>query len=55
MELLQYLDMEHVWLNTLGEKIQGTDNVPESSEAVNEALEVQMQTHTHILTVITFN
>uniref|UniRef100_A0A8C2ZFM6 Utrophin n=1 Tax=Cyclopterus lumpus TaxID=8103 RepID=A0A8C2ZFM6_CYCLU len=39
MELLQYLDMEQVWLNTLGEKVQATDNLPESTEAVNEALE----------------
>ncbi|XP_030260150.1 dystrophin isoform X6 [Sparus aurata] len=39
MELLQYLDMEQGWLNTLGEKVQATDNLPESTEAVNEALE----------------
>uniref|UniRef100_A0A8C4EP43 Utrophin n=1 Tax=Dicentrarchus labrax TaxID=13489 RepID=A0A8C4EP43_DICLA len=39
MELLQYLDMEQTWLNTLGEKVQATDNLPESTEAVNEALE----------------
>ncbi|XP_070782201.1 utrophin isoform X3 [Enoplosus armatus] len=39
MELLQYLDMEQSWLNTLGEKVQATDNLPESTEAVNEALE----------------
>jgi len=44
MELLQYLEMEQIWLNTLGEKVQATENLPESSEAVNEALEVQ--THT---------
>lgn len=40
MELLQYLDMEQSWLNTLEEKIQATENMPESTEAVNEALEV---------------
>ncbi|KAK7907774.1 hypothetical protein WMY93_016386 [Mugilogobius chulae] len=39
MELLQYLDMEQIWLNTLEEKVQATENVPESPEAVNEALE----------------
>ncbi|KAM7395346.1 hypothetical protein PAMA_006892 [Pampus argenteus] len=39
MELLQYLDMEQSWLNTLEEKVQATDNLPESTEAVNEALE----------------
>ncbi|KAM9840476.1 utrophin-like isoform 2-T2 [Aulostomus maculatus] len=39
MELLQYLDMEQCWLNTLEEKIQATDNLPESTEAVTEALE----------------
>lgn len=44
MELLQYLDMEQSWLNTLEEKLQATENLPESTEAVNEALEVK--THT---------
>uniref|UniRef100_A0A3Q3XEN2 Calponin-homology (CH) domain-containing protein n=1 Tax=Mola mola TaxID=94237 RepID=A0A3Q3XEN2_MOLML len=39
MELLQYLDMEQSWLNTLGEKVKATDNLPESTEAINEALE----------------
>ncbi|XP_067428603.1 utrophin isoform X3 [Thunnus thynnus] len=39
MELLQYLDMEQSWLSTLEEKVQATDNLPESTEAVNEALE----------------
>ncbi|XP_031583506.1 dystrophin isoform X2 [Oreochromis aureus] len=39
MELLQYLDMEQSWLSTLEEKIQATENLPESTEAVNEALE----------------
>ncbi|XP_047429770.1 dystrophin isoform X4 [Mugil cephalus] len=39
MELLQYLDMEQSWLNSLEEKVQATENLPESTEAVNEALE----------------
>ncbi|XP_072299012.1 utrophin [Eucyclogobius newberryi] len=39
MELLQYLDMEQSWLNTLEEKVHATENLPESTEAVNEALE----------------
>ncbi|XP_056261686.1 utrophin isoform X2 [Seriola aureovittata] len=39
MELLQYLDMEQTWLNTVEEKVQATDNLPESTETVNEALE----------------
>ncbi|XP_061603064.1 utrophin isoform X1 [Cololabis saira] len=39
MELLQYLDTEQSWLNSLEEKVQATDNLPESTEAVNEALE----------------
>ncbi|KAF0023578.1 hypothetical protein F2P81_024208 [Scophthalmus maximus] len=39
MELLQYLDMEQSWLNTLEEKVQATDNLSESTEAVSEALE----------------
>ncbi|XP_029903345.1 dystrophin isoform X2 [Myripristis murdjan] len=39
MELLQYLDLEQSWLNTLEEKVQATENLPESTEAVNEALE----------------
>uniref|UniRef100_A0A3P9A6P6 Utrophin n=1 Tax=Esox lucius TaxID=8010 RepID=A0A3P9A6P6_ESOLU len=38
-ELLQYLDLEQGWLNTLEEKVQATENLPESTEAVNEALE----------------
>lgn len=40
MELVQYLDTEHSWLNTLEERVQATDNLPESTEAVNAALEV---------------
>ncbi|XP_034555010.1 dystrophin isoform X2 [Notolabrus celidotus] len=39
MELLQYLDMEQSWLNTLEEKVQASDNLPENTEAVSEALE----------------
>ncbi|XP_028253113.1 dystrophin isoform X2 [Parambassis ranga] len=39
MELLQYLDMEQNWLNTLQEKVEAMENLPESTEAVNEALE----------------
>uniref|UniRef100_A0A665WKC3 Utrophin n=1 Tax=Echeneis naucrates TaxID=173247 RepID=A0A665WKC3_ECHNA len=39
MELLQYLDMEQTWLNTVEEKVQATDNLPESTETVGEALE----------------
>lgn len=41
MELLQYLDMEETWLNSLEEKVTASDNLPESAEAVAEALEVQ--------------
>lgn len=39
MELLHYLDMEQSWLNTVEEKLQAADNLPESTEAVSEALE----------------
>ncbi|XP_036405423.1 utrophin isoform X2 [Megalops cyprinoides] len=39
IELLQYLDLETNWLNSLEERVQGTENLPESSEAVSEALE----------------
>ncbi|XP_037306138.2 utrophin isoform X1 [Pungitius pungitius] len=39
MELLQYLDMEQGWLNTLGAKVQASENIAESTEAVTEALE----------------
>uniref|UniRef100_A0A8C7I0D6 Utrophin n=1 Tax=Oncorhynchus kisutch TaxID=8019 RepID=A0A8C7I0D6_ONCKI len=39
MELLQYLDLEQGWFNTLEEKLQATENLPESTEAVNKALE----------------
>lgn len=47
MELLQYLDMEQTWLNTVEEKVQATENLPESTETVNEALEVHTHTRTH--------
>ncbi|XP_073730912.1 utrophin isoform X3 [Misgurnus anguillicaudatus] len=38
-ELLQYLDVESGWINTLEEKVQTTENVPDSTEALAEALE----------------
>lgn len=41
MELLQYLEMEQSWLNTVEEKLQASENVLESTEIVNEALEVR--------------
>nr|CAD67583.1 putative utrophin [Takifugu rubripes] len=47
IELLQYLDMEHSWLNTLEEKVKATDNLPESTEAVSEALESLESTLRH--------
>lgn len=40
MELLQYLDLEQSWLNSVEEKLQTTENLPENPEVVNEALEV---------------
>ncbi|KAG5846478.1 hypothetical protein ANANG_G00115400 [Anguilla anguilla] len=39
IELLQYLEMENGWLSNLEERVQATENLPESSEAVSEALE----------------
>uniref|UniRef100_A0A8C2D864 Utrophin n=1 Tax=Cyprinus carpio TaxID=7962 RepID=A0A8C2D864_CYPCA len=39
IELLQYLDVESGWLNTLEEKVQATENVPENTESISEALE----------------
>lgn len=48
--MLQYLDMEHSWINTLEEKVKATENLPESTEAISEALEVQIPTHTHVYT-----
>lgn len=47
MELLQYLDMEQGWLNTVEEKLQATENVPESTETVTEALEVHNYMSSH--------
>lgn len=44
MELLQYLDMEESWLNALEDKVTASDNLPESAEAVAEALEVRRGT-----------
>uniref|UniRef100_A0A8C1QGG0 Utrophin n=1 Tax=Cyprinus carpio TaxID=7962 RepID=A0A8C1QGG0_CYPCA len=39
IELLQYLDVESGWLNTLEEKVQATENIPENTESISEALE----------------
>uniref|UniRef100_A0A673JK01 Utrophin-like n=1 Tax=Sinocyclocheilus rhinocerous TaxID=307959 RepID=A0A673JK01_9TELE len=39
IELLQYLDVESGWLKTLEEKVQATENVPENTESISEALE----------------
>uniref|UniRef100_A0A673MU61 Utrophin-like n=1 Tax=Sinocyclocheilus rhinocerous TaxID=307959 RepID=A0A673MU61_9TELE len=39
IELLQYLDAESGWLNTLEEKVQATENLPENTESISEALE----------------
>ncbi|XP_058618768.1 dystrophin-like isoform X3 [Onychostoma macrolepis] len=39
IELLQYLDVESGWLNTLEEKVQATENVPENTESISQALE----------------
>ncbi|XP_024146227.1 dystrophin isoform X3 [Oryzias melastigma] len=39
MELLQFLDTEQSWLTSLEEKLHATENLPESTEVVNEALE----------------
>ncbi|XP_051517186.1 dystrophin-like [Myxocyprinus asiaticus] len=39
IELLQYLDVESGWLNTLEENVQATENIPENTEAISEALE----------------
>ena len=55
MELLQYLEMEQGWLGTLETNLQTTQDLPESTEAVNQALEVRTahthaQAHTHTLT-----
>lgn len=50
MELLQYLDMEETWLNSLEEKVTASDNLPESAEAVAEALEVRRGARAFTLT-----
>ncbi|XP_075869628.1 utrophin isoform X3 [Nelusetta ayraudi] len=47
MELLQYLDMEESWLNAVEEKVTASDNLPESAEAVAEALESLESTLRH--------
>uniref|UniRef100_A0A8C5WLA7 Utrophin n=1 Tax=Leptobrachium leishanense TaxID=445787 RepID=A0A8C5WLA7_9ANUR len=39
IELLQYLKLETVWLETLEEKIQNTLTLPDKAGSVNEALE----------------
>ncbi|XP_072186986.1 utrophin isoform X1 [Excalfactoria chinensis] len=39
IELLQYLDLETAWLNTLEERIQMTENLSDKLDVVNEALE----------------
>ncbi|XP_076840282.1 LOW QUALITY PROTEIN: utrophin [Brachyhypopomus gauderio] len=39
IELLQYLDVESGWLNSLEEKLQATEVLPQSTDATNQALE----------------
>ncbi|XP_038957890.1 utrophin isoform X9 [Rattus norvegicus] len=39
VELLHYLDLETSWLNTLEERMQSTEALPERAEAVHDALE----------------
>lgn len=39
VELLHYLDLETTWLNTLEERTQSTEALPERAEAVHDALE----------------
>ncbi|XP_076128623.1 utrophin isoform X2 [Alosa pseudoharengus] len=39
MELLHYLEVEEQWLSSLQEKLQASQNLPESAEPVNQALE----------------
>ncbi|XP_045698757.1 utrophin isoform X1 [Phyllostomus hastatus] len=39
IELLHYLDLETTWLNTLEQRMRGTEALPEKTEAVSEALE----------------
>uniref|UniRef100_A0A3Q3EBK5 Utrophin n=1 Tax=Hippocampus comes TaxID=109280 RepID=A0A3Q3EBK5_HIPCM len=45
MELMQFLDIEQTWLNTLEEKVQATESLPESTEVVHEALEEGVLRH----------
>ncbi|XP_053146646.1 utrophin isoform X4 [Hemicordylus capensis] len=39
IELLHYLDLETVWLNTLEERVKSSENLADKADAVNEALE----------------
>uniref|UniRef100_A0A803Y533 Utrophin n=1 Tax=Meleagris gallopavo TaxID=9103 RepID=A0A803Y533_MELGA len=39
IELLQYLDLETAWLNTLEERVQMTENLTDKLDVVNDALE----------------
>ncbi|XP_077060733.1 utrophin isoform X2 [Siphateles boraxobius] len=39
IELLQYLDVESGWLNSLEEQVHVTESVPENSESISAALE----------------
>ncbi|XP_040821528.1 utrophin isoform X4 [Ochotona curzoniae] len=39
IELLHYLDLETTWLNTLEERMQSTEGLPERTDAVSDALE----------------
>ncbi|KAF4078503.1 hypothetical protein AMELA_G00199850 [Ameiurus melas] len=39
MELLQYLDLESGWLNTLEESLQATEKLPEDTESISQAVE----------------
>ncbi|XP_060793676.1 utrophin isoform X3 [Neoarius graeffei] len=39
MELLQYLDLESGWLNTLEESLQATEKLPENTDSISQALE----------------
>lgn len=40
IELLQYLDLETAWLNTLEERVQMAENLSDKLDVVNDALEV---------------
>ncbi|KAJ6660138.1 hypothetical protein lerEdw1_018065, partial [Lerista edwardsae] len=39
IELLHYLDLETIWLNTLEERMKSSENIADKVDAVNEALE----------------